>query len=214
MGIKPIYLFSEQAVEGVIHLPLFEILYPPFCVDVSAFDALVFTSKNSVKALEKNGVQWHDKACYAIGEGTAKAIEEAGGNVVFTCNTSYGDEFAHEIVPLLSGKSVFFPRAKEVISSLYEILHRAGIAITQHIVYETVCKHYSIQSTPSKGSILIFTSPSTVHCFHKNFAWDESYSVIAIGTKTANAFGLHVTPLIPKKQTIQACIELAKQIRS
>ncbi len=215
MGIKPIYLFSDQAVEEVIHLPLFEILYPPFSVDMTPFDALVLTSKNSVKALEKNGIHcWRDKPCYAIGEGTAKATQEAGGHVVFTCNASYGDTFAHELIPLLSHKNVFFPRAKEVVSPVYDILHQAGITITQQIVYENVCKKYSLQSAPLKEAILIFTSPSTVHCFNENFAWDESYKVIAIGKKTAAVLPLHVKPYLPLKQTIAACVELAKQIRS
>lgn len=214
MGIKPIYLFSDQAVEEVIHLPLFEILYLPFCVDITPFDALVLTSRNSVKALVKNGVQWRDKPCYAIGEGTANAIQEAGGDVVFTCNASYGDIFAHELIPLLSHKNVFFPRAKEVVSPLYDILHQAGIAITQQVVYENVCKTYPPQDAPLKEAILIFTSPSTVHCFQKNFDWDESYKVIAIGKKTAAVLPLHVKPYLPSKQTIVACVELAKQIRS
>ena len=214
MGIKPIYLFSDQVVEEVIHLPLFEILYPPFSVDITPFDALVLTSKNSVKALEKNGVQWRDKPCYAIGEGTANAIQEAGGHVVFTCNASYGDRFAHELIPLLSHKNVFFPRAKEVVSPVYDILHQAGIAITQQVVYENVCKKYTPQNAPLKEAILIFTSPSTVHCFEKNFAWDESYKVVAIGKKTAAVLPLHVKPHLPSTQTIAACVALAKQIRS
>ena len=212
MGIKPIYLFSDQAVEGVIHLPLFEILYPPFSVDMTPFDALVLTSKNSVKALEKNGVQWRDKPCYAIGEGTANAIQEARGHVVFTCNASYGDSFAHELIPLLSHKNVFFPRAKEVVSPVYDILHQAGITITQQIVYENVCKKYSLQSAPLKEAILIFTSPSTVHCFNENFAWDESYKVVAIGKKTAAVLPLSAKMIISSIQSIEHCITLAKAL--
>lgn len=216
MGIKHsnIYLFSDIAHEEVEHLPLFEILYTPFLMDLTPFDSLVLTSKNSVKALEKNSLDWHEKACYAIGEGTAKAIEKAGGQVAFTCNASYGDEFAHEIIPLLKDKHVFFPRAKEVISPLYDILLQAGISITQQIVYESVCKKYTPENAPSKGAILIFTSPSTVHCFHQNFTWDESYRAIAIGKKTAAVLPSGVIPFLPSKQTIAECIELAKQIRS
>lgn len=216
MGIKntPIYLFSDRAHEGVVCLPLFEILLMPFSVDLHSFDAIVFTSKNSVKALEHNTIFWKDKACYAIGEGTKEAIETAGGNVVFTCKESYGDSFAHQSISMLLGKKVFFPRAKEVSSSLFEILRDAGIDITQHIVYETVCRKYAPKQAPQKNAILIFTSPSTVRCFHENFAWDESYHAIAIGKKTAAALPLDVKISISKTQTIEACIEMAKQIRS
>jgi uroporphyrinogen-III synthase len=216
MGIKlsPIYLFSDQAVEGVVSLPLFEIHFIPFSIDITAFDSLIFTSKNSVKALINHGCQWQTKECYAIGEGTAKAIKDAGGNVTFTCKESYGDIFAHEIAPKVKHKKVFFPRAKEVVSPLYEILCERGIAITQEIVYETVCLSYTSDMAPPQGALLIFTSPSTVHCFMKNFPLDSSYQLIAIGKKTAAVLPLHVKVLLPEKQTIPSCIALAKQIRS
>jgi len=216
MGIinTPIYLFSDTTYEEVVSLPLFEICFIPFMTDLTPFNALIFTSKNSVKALANHGSQWQTKECYAIGEGTAKAIEEAGANVTFTCQESYGDLFAHEIAPLLVHKKVFFPRAKEVISPLYEILRDRGIDITQEIVYETVCVSYPSEKAPEKGALLIFTSPSTVHCFIKNFAWNTSYQAIAIGKKTAAVLPLHVNVFLPEKQTIASCIDLAKQIRS
>ena len=216
MGITntPIYLFSDTTYEGVVSLPLFEIRFFTCMSDVTPFDALIFTSKNSVKALANKECFWQDKECYAIGEGTAKAIEEAGGRVAFTCKESYGDLFAHEIAPLLVHKKIFFPRAKEVISPLYEILRDQGIDITQEIVYETVCVSYPCEKAPEKGALLIFTSPSTVHCFMKNFPWDTSYQAIAIGKKTAAVLPLHVSVLLSEKQTIPSCIDLAKQIRS
>lgn len=210
----PIYLFSDTTHEEVVSLPLFEIHFIPFSIDISAFDSLIFTSKNSVKALMKHGCQWQDKACYAIGEATANAIEDAGGNVAFTCKESYGDVFAYELAPKLKHKKVFFPRAKEVVSPLYEILCEQGIAITQAIVYETVCVSYTPDMAPPQGSCLIFSSPSTVHCFMKNFPLDSSYQLIAIGKKTAAVLPLHVKVLLPEKQTIPSCIALAKQIRS
>lgn len=210
----PIYLFSDTTHEGVVSLPLFEIRFIPFSIDITSYDSLIFTSKNSVKALMNNGCSWQEKECYAIGEGTAKSIENAGGNVTFTCKESYGEHFAQEIAPILHHKKVFFPRAKEVISSLYDILCEQGIAITQEVVYETVCLSYTPDNSPPQGSLLIFTSPSTVHCFTKNFAWDSSYHVIAIGKKTAAVLPLHVKVLLPEKQTIPSCIALAKQIRS
>jgi len=210
----PIYLFSDQTYEGVVSLPLFEILFLPFGVDISSFDALIFTSKSSVKALEQSHIPWHNKRCYAIGEGTAKAIEDAGAQVFFTCKESYGDVFARELAPMLEGKKVFFPRAKEVVSPLYEILCEAGIDIIQAVVYETVCRSYPLHEAPPSKALLIFTSPSTVHCFCKNFTWDVSYKAIAIGKKTAAVLPSHVEVFLAEKQTIASCIDLAKQIRS
>ncbi len=216
MGIKnsPIYLLGDTPHKEVIHLPLFEIIYTPFMVNLHTFDAIVFTSKNSVKALDIYDTSWKTKACYAIGEGTAGLIEALGGKDVFTCKNSYGDHFAQEIIPLLEKKRVFFPRAKEVVSPVYEILSKADIDVTQMVVYENRCKHYTPKDAPPHGAILIFTAPSTVRCFEQNFSWDACYQVVAIGQKTASALPLDVKHWIADKQTIGACIALAKQIRS
>lgn len=164
------------------------------------------------KALVQNGTAWKDKEAYAIGEGTASCIQNYGGNLVFTCKSSYGDEFAQELIPRLQNRRVFFPRAKEVVSSLFEIVCANKIAIDQRVVYETLCKHYSTSYAPPKGAKLIFTSPSTVHCFLKNFAWDESYVAIAIGKKTAAVLPLHVKLHICEIQSIEQCIALAKAL--
>lgn len=207
-----IYLFSDKAYEGVVHLPLLKIVFDPTPIDLEKFDAIVFTSKNSVKALEQNGSLWREKEAYAIGEGTASCITHLRGNLVFTCKDSYGDAFAKALMPLLHTKRVFFPRAKEVVSSLFEILHVNGIAIEERVVYETLCHEYPSSSAPSKNAKLIFTSPSTVHGFLHNFTWDESYTAIAIGEKTAQALPLHVKSHIAPSQSIEACIALAKAL--
>lgn len=207
-----IYLFSDKAYEEVVHLPLFEIVFDPTPVNLEGLDAIIFTSKNSVKALEHTHSSWKSKEAYAIGEGTASFIERCGGNLVFTCKDSYGDVFAKALIPLLHHKKVFFPRAKEVVSSLFEILTAHQIDVKQQIVYTTKCKHYPSSDAPSKNAKLIFTSPSTVHCFLENFAWDESYVAIAIGEKTAAALPLHVKKFIAQKQSIEACISLAKAL--
>lgn len=205
-----IYLFSDKACSGVEHLPLIAISFydKPLCLD--DFDAIIFTSKNSVEALDRLHVKWQDKESYAIGEGTATYISSQKGNLVYTAKRAYGEDFAHEISPLLKDKKVFFPRAKEVISPLFEILLSCGIHIHEAIVYETTCKEYDKQHAPSKNAILIFTSPSTVECFLKNFTWDESYTAISIGQKTASSLPLHVKNIISPIQTIEHCIKIAK----
>ena len=216
MGINktPIYLLGDTPHKEVSHLPLFEIIYTPFEFDEKNFDAIIFTSKNSVKALELCSYDWKNKASYAIGEATARAILNAGGRLVYTSANSYGEFFAQEMVPYLKNQKVFFPRAKEVVSSVYEILKDAGISITQAVVYENRCKCYERSKSPEKRAILIFTSPSSVKCFERNFSWDESYVLIAIGQKTAEALPKEFKIFLPNKQTIEACICLAKEIRS
>ena len=207
-----IYLFSDKAYERIVHLPLFEIAFDPISINLETFDAIIFTSKNSVKALEKSNALWKEKEAYAIGEGTASYIKHCGGNLVFTCQESYGDSFARTLISLLDAKKVFFPRAKEVVSPIFEILHGANIAIQQHVVYETHCKHYPASSAPLQGAKLIFTSPSTVNCFLENFSWDESYTAIAIGKKTAAVLPSSAKMIISSIQSIEHCITLAKAL--
>ncbi|MBV5277611.1 MAG: uroporphyrinogen-III synthase [Campylobacteraceae bacterium] len=207
-----IYLFSDKAYEGVENLPLIEIVFYDKLFSLEHFDAIIFTSKNSVEALERVTDAWQKIDAYAIAEGTAHYIQSKKGKIVYTSATSYGDDFAHHIIPLLRGKKVLFPRAKEVVTHLYEILTKEGILVEEEIVYETTCKAYGKDKAPPKNAKLIFTSPSTVQCFLSNFEWDESYTAIAIGHKTAQALPLHVKRIVSEKQSITHCITLAKQL--
>lgn len=207
-----IYLFSDKAYEGVENLPLIEIVFYDKSLSLEHFDAIIFTSKNSVEALDRVNNRWKEIDSYAIAEGTSHYIQSKKGTIVYTSESSYGDDFAQHVIPLLRGKRVLFPRAKEVVTHLFEILTKEGILVREEIVYETTCKTYSKDKAPPKNAKLIFTSPSTVQCFLNNFEWDESYTAIAIGHKTAQALPLHVKRIVSEKQSITHCITLAKQL--
>lgn len=208
-----IYLFSDKTgYEGVIHMPLIEIVFYNKEVNLQGFDAIVFTSKSSVEALDKLTQKWRNLDAYAIGEATASYITQKGGKVVYVSPVAYGDAFAQHLIPLLHQRKVFFPRAKEIVSTLATQMQEQGIELVEEVLYETQCVHYAALCAPEPYAKLIFTSPSTVACFFKNFVWHESYQAIAIGTKTASALPLHVKCHIPSKQTIEACITLAKGI--
>jgi uroporphyrinogen-III synthase len=207
-----IYLFSDKSYEGVVHLPLIEIVFYEKKLSLDGFDAIVFTSKNSVEALDKLNYQWKEIDAFAIGEATASYIVRKGGKLIYASQSAYGDDFAHNLIPLLQHKKVYFPRAKEIVSSLPQILQEHCIELVQEVVYETHCRNYSKHDAPKPHSILVFTSPSTVECFFNNFDWLENYSAIAIGHKSASAFPLHINCQIANNQTIEACLALAKGI--
>ncbi|MDD3343918.1 MAG: uroporphyrinogen-III synthase [Sulfurospirillaceae bacterium] len=207
-----IYLFSDKKYEGVEHLPLIEIVFYDKKLSLNGFDALIFTSKNSVEAVDRLCPEWKHIEAFAIGEATASYIIQKGGKLAYTSKNAYGDEFAHSLIPLLATKKAYFPRAKEIVSLLPDILITEHIELFQEVLYETRCISYPKNVAPQTHSALIFTSPSTVTCFFKNFDWHESYKAIAIGHKTAAVFPLHVNCQIAQKQTIEACIALAKGI--
>ncbi len=202
-----IYILSEKKFNGASNLPVIKINFLEFEVDLSNFDALVFTSKNGVEAIERVDKRWRDKEIYSIGSGTTKAIKNKGVKVAYTAKSSYGDNFAEEIKEKLYGKRVLFPRAKVVTSHLNTILKNAGIDLREVIAYETVCNPEEL-SKPQKGSVIIFSSPSTVKCFFKKFIWDESCKAVVIGEKTASFMPKDIKYTVSNKQTIPDCIEL------
>ena len=209
--LTPIYVLSEKKFDGALNLPVIKIRFLEFEVDLSLYDALIFTSKNGVEAIDRVDKVWKEKEIYSIGSGTTKAIKEKGADVAYTAKSSYGDDFAKEIGEKLLGKRVLFPRAKIVTSHLNSILKNNGIDLSEIIVYETVCNSEDL-SKPEQGSVIIFSSPSTIECFFKRFAWDESYKAVVIGKKTASFMPKGIEYTLSKKQTIPACIDLGRDL--
>lgn len=207
-----IYLLGEGAQEGVISMPLIEVAYKKIQIDLSDYDALLFTSKNGVRALDKINKHWQKIPSYAIGEGTANTIETLGGLVAYTAKSSYGDSFALELLSFLQNKKVLFCRAQKVLSDLENILREGGIALDSQVVYETHCRLGDLPQKLHKNAIIIFTSPSTIKCFFKVFTWDESYKAVCIGKKTAAFLPKDISPLISSQQSIVHCIALAKSL--
>ena len=58
---------------------------------------------------------------------------------------------------------------------------------------------------------IIFSSPSSVECFFKNYTWDESYKAVVIGKTTAKYLPSNVEYIISKETSIDVCIKLAKK---
>lgn len=207
-----IYLLSDAHHEGVINLPQIQITCKKVNLDLTLYDALIFSSKNAVKAISKINSDWKKIPSYVIGMPTANAIENDGGITAYISNSAYGNDFAKELIEKLKDKKVLFLRAKKVLSDLENILKNAGIDIDSRIVYETTCRYENELITLSKNSIFIFTSPSTIECFFKNHKWDKSYIAVCIGDVTAKALPCEINPIISETQTIQACIELSKTL--
>lgn len=201
-----IYLLSNQQIKGVHNLPSIQIKYLHQDID---FDAkyLLFTSKNGVLALDKIDKKWKEIPAICIGEPTAKMVKKLGGIVKYVGQKSYGDDLALEIVQNFTPTKILFPRAKEVLSNIVEVLEKHNFDVVQKIVYETQCA--KISNFPKEG-IFIFTSPSSVKCFLSQTKWKEGYKAVAIGTKTASVFPYKIT--ISNIQTIQNCIQIAKNM--
>jgi len=91
-------------------------------------------------------------------------------------------------------------------------LEKAGIELQEQIIYETGCIEYTEEEKPVKNAIIIFTSPSTIHCFLKNFKWDESYTAVVIGRATKVHLPGNAEYVVAGEPLISACIEKAKSL--
>ncbi|MRJ03295.1 MAG: uroporphyrinogen-III synthase [Epsilonproteobacteria bacterium] len=206
-----IYILSNREVEGAISLPLIEqyFLTPP--INVEGYDYLIFTSKNGVVGIDRIDRRWRGIPALVIGAGTAAKVRELGGEVAYQARNSYGDLFAQEIGERFDPtKSYLYPRGRKVLSNLVPFLRERGFSIDEAIVYETRCLPCGHRPPPPPGSVIIFSSPSTIQCFFRCFDWDKSYRAVAIGEKTAAYFPYSIA--VSPSQTLRGAVEFARQL--
>jgi len=205
-----IYILSDKKVNGATNLPTLQINFIKQNINFSFYDALIFTSKNALYALnDLYDDSWKTIPAYAIAPKTASIVEDFGGDLKFTGVTNHGDLFAKELIPLLQDKKVLYLRGSKVVSSLVETLNNNGIVCDETIVYESTCKLYKNKPLLKKYSIFIFSSPSTIECFLKNFKWDDSFKAISIGKTTAKYFPKYIKYVISDTTSLESCVKKA-----
>ncbi|MFW3440850.1 uroporphyrinogen-III synthase [Aliarcobacter butzleri] len=208
--MKKIYLLNEQKHQGIENLEVFQIEYIKSDVDLKKYDALVFTSKNGVKAINSFNQDWKNIPSYAIAQKTANTIIKLGGVVEFIGNSGHGNDFAYELKNVLKDKKVLYVKALKTVSNLPNILKENGIFLDEIIAYKTSCKKSNI--ILEENSIFIFTSPSSVECFFKQYSWKNSYKAIVIGKTTAEFLPSNINYEISSQTSVEECIKLAKQL--
>ncbi|MDN5107893.1 uroporphyrinogen-III synthase [Aliarcobacter butzleri] len=208
--MKKIYLLNEQKHENVENLEVFQIEYIKSDIDLKKYDALVFTSKNGVKAINSFNQDWKNIPSYAIAQKTANTIIKLGGVVEFIGNSGHGNDFAYELKNVLKDKKVLYVKALKTVSNLSNILKENGIFLDEIIAYKTSCKKSNI--ILEENSIFIFTSPSSVECFFKQYLWKNSYKAIVIGKTTAEFLPSNINYEISSQTSVEECIKLAKQL--
>lgn len=208
--MSKIYLLNNLKYEDVENLEVFGVEFIKSSIDLSKYDALIFTSKNAIYSLDSFNKVWKDIPSYAIAPKTAKIIKEYKGNLAFTGESSHGNEFAKELIPKLKNKKVLYIKAVKTVSKITEILKDNNIDIDELVTYKTSCLKSSKQL--EENSVFIFSAPSSVECFFKNYAWDESYKAIVIGKTTAKYLPSNIKYNISEKTSIDECIKLAKQL--
>lgn len=207
-----IYLLSPMAQEGICHLPMIDFTLLDVKIDFTRYDILMFTSKQAVKSVEMLNKKWKDIPCFAIGSATAREIENLGGKVVYKPEFFYGETLSKDIIQKFQHKKILYLRPKEISFDSKYFLSKEGIDIKEQIIYQTSCVHYTNKNKPRNGAIIIFTSPSTIHCFFKNFDWDKSYTAVVIGESTKKNLPTNIKCVVADEPLIDACIKKAKSL--
>jgi uroporphyrinogen-III synthase len=207
-----IYLLSPTAKEETEHLPMIEFKFLDVVLKVEGYDLLMFTSKQAVVSAEALNPQWKSIPCLAIGKATSNQIETLGGKVAYHPKTFYGHSLGKDIIEKFKEKKILYIRPKVVSFDSKAFLAEAGLSLDEKIIYETSCISCTKEQKPSKNAIIIFTSPSTIHCFLKNFEWDESYTAVVIGKATKVHLPSNAKYEVADTPLISSCIEKSKQI--
>ena len=211
---REIYLLSPSSKEGLSHLPMITFALVAKQIDFSGCDTLMFSSKQAVKSAEAIDPGWKHYPCVAIGGATKKQIESLGGQVIHHPENFYADALADDIITYFSDKKLLYLRPKEVSFDSKGYLEKAGILLQEQIIYETSCISYEREQAPKAGAVIIFTSPSSIHCFLKNFPWQESYTAIVIGHATKTHLPKGADFAVADIPLISACIAKAKELQS
>lgn len=209
-----IYILSDKKIKWAKNIPLIEMQTIKQDVDFSSYDALIFTSKNAIHALDSIDKTWKKKPAYVIAPQTAKIVKELSGNLKFVGKEKHGNEFALEIIKKFKHEKVLYVRASKVVSDIVNILNTNDVTCDELIVYETVCKELKEKVKLPKNSTIIFSSPSTIECFFKNISWDESFKAIAIGNTTAQYLPKNITPIISDTTSLDSCVRKAIELNS
>lgn len=207
-----IYLLNDEKIKFAKNIPLFEIKYIKQEINFSNYDALIFSSKNGVLAVDSMSKDWKKIPSYVISEQTAKLLKDLNGKLGFVGKQRHGDEFAYEIIEELKGKKVLYLRASEIVSDIIDILNDNSVKCDDIVVYENHFVEQQEKKTLPKNSKIIFSSPLTIKYFFKVFFWDESYTAISIGKTTAKYFPKNIKPVIAEKTSLKACVNKALEI--
>ena len=204
-----IYLLNNQKFPEIENLEVFKIDYVKTEIDFFKYDALIFTSKNAIYSVDSFNKDWKEIPSYAIAQKTADIIKKLNGKIEFIGNSGHGNDFAKEIIPFLKNKKVLYVKALKTVSNLVNLLKENDVLIDEVVTYKTSCKEST--KVLENNSIFIFTSPSTIECFFKQYSWKDSYKAIVIGKTTAKYLPKDVNYEISLETSVDECIKLAKQ---
>lgn len=211
--MRPIYLISKTPYPGVEHIPVLSISFLHPVIDFTQYEGIILTSKQAILALENYDLDWNKLKCICVSESTAAAARETGA-----VDIESGDGYGVSIPSVLGTKKRYgkwlYVRPKVIASEWVERARSEGFDIDEAIVYETTCNEAAANYPVSDEGILIFTSPSSIHCFLQNYSILSTQKVIVIGKTTQNALSQGVSSHLSSSTSVASAVDLARQIAS
>ncbi|MFP4487588.1 MAG: uroporphyrinogen-III synthase [Campylobacterales bacterium] len=210
--MSSIYTLSDKKIDGTTPLFLLEFEYKEIECDLEVYDTLLITSKNSIKALKEkiDIAPYLSKKLYCIGEESAKIAKEMGFVDVESLESKNGNEFAKNLGSKLKERKALLLRPKKVVSKIKSTLQKEGIEIDEIVIYETKCKKSNIKL--ERGSVVIFSSPSSIECFFKNYSWRDDLSAVVIGEITATYMPKEIDFKLSAFNKLSECVKIAKKL--
>ncbi len=181
-------------------------------IEFGGCDTLLFTSKQAVLTAEAIDPAWRSYPSIAIGSATKRQIEVLGGEVLYHPTHFYGEALSQDIATFFATRSLLYLRPEVISFDSKAFLAREGIVLHEQILYRTSCIEYDATSRPPSGAVIVFTSPSTIHCFVKQFGWEESYHAVVIGYATQEHLPQGALYSVAETPLIDACIQKAQEI--
>lgn len=206
---KPIYLFSISSHPDAISVNSLSIKFIKPEINFFNYDYLIITSKQTSEALKQYELKdYIDKSALCVSTQSALSYEKLGGKVL-DIGGGYGDNLVNKIKELPQDTKWLYLRAKVVASNFVELCQNDGYYIDEAVVYESDCSQEILDVKVEDDATLIFTSPSSLHCFLKTHNINKHSKIIVIGKTTAKALPEGLECQISKKTTIESCIEIA-----
>lgn len=210
---ESIYVLSEKKVKWAKNLPLFEIEFlKKIDISLKEYEALVFTSKNAIEAINKIDSKWKDIPSYVISEQSGKLVKDFGGRLKFFSKQRHGEEFAEELIPLLKNKRVLYIAGEVVAADIAQLLKEADINCDKVVVYKNRFLETSKKIQLPDNAKIIFSSPSTIEYFLKCYEWKNSYKAVVIGKTTAKHLPSYIKAVISENTSLEACVQKALEL--
>ncbi len=206
-----IYLCSPKKYHGTTPLPMIEFIKTAHALKLDNIDTLLFSSKQAIIFTNELNENWKEKFIIAVGSATANLAKKLGAKNIYYPKEFYGKTLSKDIIQHFKDKKILYPRPKIVSFNHKKILTKYNIEIEEKIIYETKCKKYE-NLTLEDNSIIIFTSPSTIKCFFKNFNWNSSFKAVVIGETTLKNLPKNIKAFVAEKQTIEHCVKKAIEL--